>query len=103
MPHQSCSALCRLAIDSLDLAGRLCSAVFKGDVVLLQRLLKAGGPPNTADYDGRTALHVAAAEGHMGAVSFRNAASSDMTCEVCRLEPPIALHVAAAEGTGGAR
>ena len=60
--------VCRLAIDSLDLAGRLCSAVFKGDVVLLQRLLKAGAPPDTADYDGRTALHVAAAEGHMGAV-----------------------------------
>ena len=64
----SCPFVCRLAIDSLDLAGRLCSAVFKGDVVLLQRLLKAGAPPKTADYDGRTALHVAAAEGHMGAV-----------------------------------
>ena len=55
-------------MENLQLAGRLCSAVFKGDVVLLERLLKAGAPPETTDYDGRTALHVAAAEGHMGAV-----------------------------------
>ena len=36
--------------------------------MLLQRLLKAGAPAGTHDYDGRTALHIAAAEGHMGAV-----------------------------------
>ena len=35
---------------------------------MLKRLLHAGAPPGTADYDGRTCCHIAAAEGHMGAV-----------------------------------
>jgi ankyrin repeat protein len=40
-------------------ASILCQAVFDGDIVLLQRLLKAGIPVNVSDYDKRTASHIA--------------------------------------------
>lgn len=43
-------------------AALLCSAVSVGDLALLRRLLHAGAHPNTGDYDGRTALHIAAAD-----------------------------------------
>ena len=39
-------AAAQLAIGGLELAGRLCTAVFQGDVVLLKRLLHAKAPPN---------------------------------------------------------
>ena len=59
--------VCRLTIGTIELAGRLCTAVFEGNVTLLKRLLHAGAPPETADYDGRTCLHIAAAGVHRGA------------------------------------
>jgi ankyrin repeat protein len=43
-------------------ASVLCQAVFDGDILLLKRLLKAGIDPNAADYDKRTAAHIAAGE-----------------------------------------
>ena len=36
----------------------------------LRAALATGCKPNAADYDGRTALHLAAAEGHLAAVRF---------------------------------
>lgn len=41
-------------------ASVLCQAVFDGDVLQLKRLLKAGINVNAADYDKRTAAHIAA-------------------------------------------
>jgi ankyrin repeat protein len=38
---------------------------------MLRRLVSAGANPNTCDYDGRCPLHIAAAEGNIGAVSGR--------------------------------
>ena len=35
-------------------ASVLCQAVFDGDSTLLRRLLEAGVPPSSADYDKRT-------------------------------------------------
>lgn len=49
-------------------ASVLCQAVFDGDIVLLKRLLRAGIQVNAADYDKRTAAHVAAAEGNIAAI-----------------------------------
>ncbi len=47
----------------------LCAAAHRGDVHTLEDLVKAGGANvNAADYDGRTALHIACAEGHVHAV-----------------------------------
>jgi len=49
-------------------ASVLCQAVFDGELVLLKRLLKAGIDANAADYDKRTAAHIAAAEGNVAAI-----------------------------------
>jgi lysophospholipase len=46
----------------------MCSAGALGDVTALGRLISGGGDVDAADYDGRTALHLAAAEGHLDAV-----------------------------------
>lgn len=46
-----------------DAGSQLCSAVAKGDADFLKRVLSFGIDPNTKDYDHRTPLHIAAAEG----------------------------------------
>eukprot|EP00549_Striatella_unipunctata_P016476 CAMPEP_0118725992 /NCGR_PEP_ID=MMETSP0800-20121206/33447_1 /TAXON_ID=210618 ORGANISM="Striatella unipunctata, Strain CCMP2910" /NCGR_SAMPLE_ID=MMETSP0800 /ASSEMBLY_ACC=CAM_ASM_000638 /LENGTH=182 /DNA_ID=CAMNT_0006634751 /DNA_START=21 /DNA_END=570 /DNA_ORIENTATION=- len=49
---------------------RMCQAVFDGDTQLLRRLLKAKIDVNASDYDKRTAIHIAAAEGNLAAVKI---------------------------------
>ncbi|KAG7671633.1 putative Potassium channel AKT2 [Nannochloris sp. 'desiccata'] len=51
-----------------NIANLLCSTVHSGDLKLLRRLLRAGANVDAVDYDGRTALHIAAAEGNVPAV-----------------------------------
>ncbi|XP_054795212.1 potassium channel GORK-like [Prosopis cineraria] len=46
-----------------DAGSVLCNAVARGDSDYLKRLLSNGMDPNTKDYDYRSPLHVAAAEG----------------------------------------
>jgi ankyrin repeat protein len=58
----------RLAGDPVADAARLCGCVFSGDLPLLRRLLRCGLAADAGDYDRRTALHVAAAEGNLAAV-----------------------------------
>ena len=49
---------------SLKNAGsHLCTAVAKGDSDFIRRALAFGADPNCGDYDHRTPLHIAAAEG----------------------------------------
>lgn len=48
----------------------LCEAVYHRDFDMLQRLLQAKADANAGDYDKRTALHIAAAEGDLEAVSI---------------------------------
>ncbi|KAE8295909.1 Glutaminase liver isoform, mitochondrial [Larimichthys crocea] len=45
-------------------------AAFKGDVQALRRYFLSGVDVNAIDYDGRSALHVAAAEGHTEVIRF---------------------------------
>nr|XP_046249481.1 glutaminase liver isoform, mitochondrial isoform X2 [Scatophagus argus]XP_046249482.1 glutaminase liver isoform, mitochondrial isoform X2 [Scatophagus argus]XP_046249483.1 glutaminase liver isoform, mitochondrial isoform X2 [Scatophagus argus]XP_046249484.1 glutaminase liver isoform, mitochondrial isoform X2 [Scatophagus argus]XP_046249485.1 glutaminase liver isoform, mitochondrial isoform X2 [Scatophagus argus] len=45
-------------------------AAFKGDVLALRRYFLSGVDVNAVDYDGRSALHVAAAEGHTEVIRF---------------------------------
>ena len=52
----------------LEAAHALCTCVSECDVPLLRRYLKAGVRVNAANFDQRTALHVAAAEGNLAAV-----------------------------------
>lgn len=48
----------------------LCSAAGMGDASQLETMLKQGARVDSADYDGRTALHVAASEGHAEVVEL---------------------------------
>lgn len=48
----------------------LCWAAAKGDTKEIQRLVASGAAINGADYDGRTALHVAASEGRAVSVQY---------------------------------
>lgn len=59
----------RLMMTPVMTASALCTAVYDGDMPLLRRLLHAGANPNAGDYDKRTALHIAAADGNLPAVS----------------------------------
>ena len=46
-------------------------AASRGDVPTMEKMAAEGfDPKQTADYDGRTALHLAAAEGHLDAVKW---------------------------------
>jgi len=49
---------------------RLLYAASQGDLDELRAALATGCNSNAADYDGRTALHLAAAEGHLAAARF---------------------------------
>ena len=46
-----------------DAGSQLCSAVKMGDSNFVKRVLSYGIDPNSKDYDHRTPLHIAAAEG----------------------------------------
>ena len=48
----------------------LCNAAFASDLPLLRNLLSGGVPPDSADYDLRTAIHIAAAEGMLPIVKL---------------------------------
>lgn len=54
----------------LDGVVALCWAASVGDIGEMRQLLASGVGLNNADYDGRTALHLASAEGHVQAVKF---------------------------------
>uniref|UniRef100_A0AAY4BPS2 glutaminase n=1 Tax=Denticeps clupeoides TaxID=299321 RepID=A0AAY4BPS2_9TELE len=45
-------------------------AAFRGDLQSLRRYFLSGADVNAVDYDGRSALHVAASEGHLELVRF---------------------------------
>ena len=60
--------LCRLGFDEIKSASELCTAVAQGKVDLIRHYIKAGININAADYDKRTALHIAAADGCLEAV-----------------------------------
>lgn len=49
---------------------RLYYAAYNGDVLLMQSLHILGWKVNAYDYDGRTALGIAASEGHLEAVKY---------------------------------
>ena len=49
----------------------LCAAASLGDLAAIEAMVSDGAAVHQlADYDGRTALHLAAAEGHLAIVNF---------------------------------
>ncbi|XP_072953068.1 potassium channel KOR1-like isoform X1 [Typha angustifolia] len=46
-----------------DAGSHLCTAVARGDTDFIRRVISYGADPNSKDYDHRTPLHIAAAEG----------------------------------------
>lgn len=56
--------------ENLDSTMQLLFLACKGDVEGLQDLLDEGVDVNSIDLDGRTALHIAACEGHVGVVKL---------------------------------
>jgi ankyrin repeat protein len=60
-------------------ASTLCQLVFDGDALTLRRLLRAHIPVDAADYDRRTAAHIAAAEGNLVAFKLLVEFGCDLT------------------------
>lgn len=54
----------------IDPTMQLCCAAAAGELQLVQELHRRGADLNVADYDGRTALHVASAHGHFEVVQW---------------------------------
>lgn len=48
----------------------MCFAAYNGDLLTLRELVASGAPIDLPDFDGRTPLHVAAAEGHVPIVKY---------------------------------
>jgi len=60
----------RVEVEHALLPVLMCSAAALGDTTAIERLLASGAEVDAADYDGRTALHLAASEGHAHAVAL---------------------------------
>jgi ankyrin repeat protein len=58
-----------LSRSDTELSSKLCSLVVADEAELLHRYIAAGANVNVGDYDKRTPLHIAAAEGKMNFVS----------------------------------
>lgn len=58
------------SLDIIDHTYRLLYYSSKGDTAALKRTLEEGATPDAADYDNRTALHLAASEGHSSVVEL---------------------------------
>jgi ankyrin repeat protein len=50
--------------------GLMCQAAFDGNLADIKRFIVNGVPVNEPDYDGRTALHLAACKGHVELVQY---------------------------------
>mmetsp|Transcript_9774 Transcript_9774/g.13159 ORF Transcript_9774/g.13159 Transcript_9774/m.13159 type:complete len:705 (-) Transcript_9774:69-2183(-) len=72
--HDHVSKILRLKgaklLDQRTAGEHLCKAASFGDVALLNRLLENQADVNSADYDSRTGLHLACAEGHLFCVEI---------------------------------
>ena len=68
-----------LSLSEILSASTLCRIVHDGDNALLQRFIKAKIQVNAADYDKRTAAHIAASEGNLTALKLLVEAGADLS------------------------
>jgi hypothetical protein len=73
--------------------GTLLYYASKGNVQIIKHMLDNGTAVDAADYDGRTALHLAASEGHVAAVKLllsynANVNPTDRYNDTVSLVPP---------------
>jgi lysophospholipase len=74
----------RLVLSAADLAQRLCAIVMAGDAVKLKLYVSGAGVrcgPDVCDYDKRTPLHIAAAEGNVACARILLDGGSDPSAE----------------------
>lgn len=83
----------RLDLPSTEAAAHVCTCVFDCNVPLLRRFIKAGIAVNAGNFDKRTALHVAAAEGNLAAVRTCHLLCSDRLSLLCNLLPECTHHI----------
>jgi ankyrin repeat protein len=79
----------KATLDFGQSVGILCDAASRGDVVILKQLIENNMDPCVGDYDERTALHLAAAEGHEKAVEYLIQSKADINAEDRWGERPI--------------
>eukprot|EP00961_Rhodomonas_salina_P021890 294836-Rhodomonas_salina.1 len=84
LPRMTDVAIARKGSDELDASGKLdesqkrrkqlgkdlCEAASEGDLEQLRKIMDSGADANAADYDKRSAMHLASAEGHLAVVQF---------------------------------
>ena len=59
----------------------MCVAAAAGDIEQIQRLIRNGVDPDAADYDGRTALHLATCQGQTEVISYLLNVKCNITCK----------------------
>ncbi|KAL4577960.1 hypothetical protein LXL04_014075 [Taraxacum kok-saghyz] len=59
-----------IRMQEAELALRVNSSAYSGDLTQLKSLIRAGADPNRKDYDGRSPLHLAASKGHENITNF---------------------------------
>mmetsp|Transcript_22528 Transcript_22528/g.58745 ORF Transcript_22528/g.58745 Transcript_22528/m.58745 type:complete len:645 (-) Transcript_22528:387-2321(-) len=72
-----------------DPGSALCNAVFRGQADLLQLYLDFGANPNEGDYDRRTPMHIACAEGMLTIVKILVASGADLHARDRWQETPV--------------
>lgn len=68
--HRRIDPTKRMMRREADDAGHMCGAAARGDLGEVRRLVAAGIDPSASDYDGRSAMHLAASEGQEPVVRF---------------------------------
>jgi hypothetical protein len=63
-----------------DMGVLLCQAAFANNLSDLKRLVLNGVDPNESDYDGRTAMHLAACEGHVEILEYLVEIRANIMC-----------------------